>query len=79
MPAEAGIQSREPEVRIAKLMRDAPSYRPTGPRYARLEDKLRPVSTAGMDPDLRRGDEKEDTASFKTTALGAKGPRSFAG
>jgi hypothetical protein len=36
---------------------NAPSYRATGPRYARPEDKLRPVSMVAMDPGLRRGDE----------------------
>jgi hypothetical protein len=39
-----------------------PSYRPPGPRCARPEDELRPLSMAEIDPDLRRDDEEESAA-----------------
>jgi len=60
------------EVRTIKFTRSAPSYRPTGPRCARPEDKLRPVSMIQMDPGLRRGDENEDEANLRTSTLAGR-------
>ena len=36
------------------------SHRPTGPRVARPEDRLRPVPMAEVDPGLRREDEESE-------------------
>jgi len=45
---------------MIKLMLHAPLYRPAGPRCSRPEDKPRPVSMAGIDPDECRGDKNGD-------------------
>jgi hypothetical protein len=40
-------------------------YRPTGPAVGRPEDKLRPVPTAAVGPDLRRDGEADDIANLR--------------
>jgi tetratricopeptide (TPR) repeat protein len=44
-------------------------YRPPGPANSRPEDKLRPVPTAAMGPDLRRDDKRGVSANLPLTML----------